>query len=77
MIDINDLPSQESITSTIFDVFDVKRNGVVKFGEFVRSLRVFYPNAPVEDKIESWCLCGVWTDGTASPLKSQARIMRF
>ncbi|GKE61998.1 calcineurin B-like protein 4 [Tanacetum coccineum] len=36
----------------IFDVFDVKRNGVVEFGEFVRSLRIFHPNAPVEDKIE-------------------------
>uniref|UniRef100_A0A7N0U6W5 Calcineurin B-like protein n=1 Tax=Kalanchoe fedtschenkoi TaxID=63787 RepID=A0A7N0U6W5_KALFE len=36
----------------IFDLFDVKRNGVIEFGEFVRSLGVFHPDAPVSAKVK-------------------------
>ncbi|KAH6784066.1 Calcium-binding EF-hand family protein [Perilla frutescens var. hirtella] len=35
----------------IFDLFDYKRNGVIEFGEFVRSLGVFHPNASVAGKV--------------------------
>ncbi|XP_074357984.1 calcineurin B-like protein 1 [Apium graveolens] len=35
----------------IFELFDVKRKGVIDFDDFVRSLNVFHPNASREDKI--------------------------
>lgn len=36
----------------IMQVFDVKHNGVIEFGEFVCSLGIFHPNAPVALKTE-------------------------
>ncbi|NP_001305046.1 calcineurin B-like protein 1 [Nicotiana tabacum] len=35
----------------IFDLFDVKQKGVIDFGDFVRALKVFHPNASQEEKI--------------------------
>ncbi|XP_062218866.1 calcineurin B-like protein 7 [Phragmites australis] len=35
----------------IFDLFDLKRNGVIDFGEFVRSLNIFHPDTPMAEKI--------------------------
>ncbi|GLT91152.1 hypothetical protein SLE2022_090540 [Rubroshorea leprosula] len=38
-------------TNRIFELFDSKKRGVIDFGDFVRSLNVFHPNVPQEEKI--------------------------
>ena len=34
----------------VFELFDIKQNHVIEFGEFVRSLSVFHPKAPLPEK---------------------------
>ncbi|TKY70760.1 Calcineurin B protein 1 [Spatholobus suberectus] len=48
----NNKEKENLFTSRIFDLFDVKKKGVIDFGDFVRALNIFHPNAPIEVKID-------------------------
>ncbi|PWA50886.1 calcineurin B-like protein 8 [Artemisia annua] len=43
---------QNLFADRLFESFDIKKNGVIEFDEFVRSLSIFHPDAPEPDKIE-------------------------
>ncbi|MED6195057.1 Calcineurin B-like protein 1 [Stylosanthes scabra] len=47
----NNKEKDNLFASRIFDLFDVKRKGVIDFGDFVRALNVFHPRTAQEIKI--------------------------
>ncbi|XP_034711290.1 calcineurin B-like protein 7 [Vitis riparia] len=42
---------QSLLADRIFNLFDLKHDGMIEFGEFIRSLSIFHPDAPQEEKI--------------------------
>ncbi|PIA34695.1 hypothetical protein AQUCO_03700167v1 [Aquilegia coerulea] len=42
---------QSLFADRIFDMFDFKHDGVIEFGEFIKSLSIFHPSTPQSEKI--------------------------
>ena len=62
-------------TDKVFQVFDIKRNDVIDFDEFVRSLSVFHPTAPLSEKAH--CAPVAQPEGTAALLVSMVFCVPF
>ncbi|KAL0426123.1 UNVERIFIED_CONTAM: Calcineurin B-like protein 7 [Sesamum radiatum] len=43
---------QNLFVDRIFDLFDVKQNGHIDFGEFMRTLSIFHPRTPEAEKVK-------------------------
>ncbi|KAL6549843.1 hypothetical protein OROMI_020331 [Orobanche minor] len=49
----NSSSKKNILAERLFELFDLERNGAIEFGEFVRSLSIFHPDAPEAEKIAS------------------------
>ncbi|KAL6501776.1 hypothetical protein OROGR_026909 [Orobanche gracilis] len=47
----NSSSKKNILAERLFELFDLERNGAIEFGEFVRSLSIFHPDAPHAEKI--------------------------
>ncbi|GAA0176344.1 hypothetical protein LIER_29353 [Lithospermum erythrorhizon] len=46
----NNSKKQSLFSDRMFDLFDSDHDGLIEFGEFVRSLSIFHPEAPQAEK---------------------------
>ncbi|PON69003.1 Parvalbumin [Trema orientale] len=55
---------QSLFADRIFQMFDSKQDGVIEFGEFVRCMSVFHPEAPQAEKVAyAFQLYDIWQTG--------------
>ncbi|XP_052879147.1 calcineurin B-like protein 8 isoform X1 [Gossypium arboreum] len=59
---------QNLFANRMFQLFDANNDGFIGFGEFVRSLSIFHPDAPRSDKVGfAFQLYDIWQTGFIEP----------
>ncbi|MBA0563954.1 hypothetical protein Golob_008913 [Gossypium lobatum] len=59
---------QNLFANRMFRLFDANNDGFIGFGEFVRSLSIFHPDAPRSDKVAfAFQLYDIWQTGFIEP----------
>ncbi|KAA8528224.1 hypothetical protein F0562_035525 [Nyssa sinensis] len=69
---------QSLFADRIFSLFDSGSDGLIQFGEFVRSLSVFHPNAPNAEKVVfAFHLYDIWQTGFIEREEVRELILAF
>ncbi|XVE64670.1 hypothetical protein DITRI_Ditri07aG0119500 [Diplodiscus trichospermus] len=67
---------QSLFADRIFQLFDINNDGFIDFGEFVRSLSIFHPEAPYSDKVVvAFQLYDIWQTGFIEPEEVKEMIL--
>ncbi|KAB2000893.1 hypothetical protein ES319_D12G263200v1 [Gossypium barbadense] len=67
---------QNLFANRIFRLFDANNDGFIGFGEFVRSLSIFHPDAPRSDKVAfAFQLYDIWQTGFIEPEEVKEMIL--
>ncbi|XP_027182552.1 calcineurin B-like protein 7 isoform X1 [Coffea eugenioides] len=69
---------QSFFADRMFNLFDYKSDGVIDFGEFVRSLSIFHPDTPEAEKVAfAFRLYDIWQTGLIEPEEVKEMILAF
>ncbi|KAE8708538.1 Calcineurin B-like protein 4 [Hibiscus syriacus] len=67
---------QSLLANRMFQLFDANSDGFIEFGEFVRSLSIFHPDAPRLQKVAfAFQLHDIWETGYIEPVEVKEMVV--